>query len=75
VNGSYVVLEDQELDALEEATSRTIDVVAFVDAAKVSSLYLETSFYVTPQEDTERAYEVLLRHSPRPTARPWSGSS
>jgi DNA end-binding protein Ku len=60
VNGGYVVLEDQELEALEEATSRMLDVVAFVDAAKVSSLYLETSYYVTPQRDTERAYEVLL---------------
>jgi DNA end-binding protein Ku len=60
VNGSYVILEDQELDQLEAASSRAIDVVEFVDAGEVSSLYLETSYYVTPQEDTERAYEVLL---------------
>jgi DNA end-binding protein Ku len=60
VNGSYVILEDQELDQLEAASSRAIDVVEFVDASEVSSLYLETSYYVTPQEDTERAYEVLL---------------
>jgi DNA end-binding protein Ku len=55
-----VVLEDQELDQLEEASSRAIDVVEFVDAAEVNPLYMETSFYVTPQKDTERAYEVLL---------------
>jgi non-homologous end joining protein Ku len=36
------------------------NVVEFVDASEVSSLYLETSYYVTPQKDTERAYEVLL---------------
>jgi DNA end-binding protein Ku len=60
VNGRYVILEDQELDQLEAASSRTIDVVEFVDAREVSSLYLETSYYVTPQKDTERAYEVLL---------------
>jgi DNA end-binding protein Ku len=60
VNGSYVILEDQELDQLEAASSRAIDVVEFVDASEVSSLYLETSYYVTPQKDTERAYEVLL---------------
>jgi DNA end-binding protein Ku len=59
-NGSYVILEDQELEQLEAASSRAIDVVEFVDASEVSSLYLETSYYVTPQEDTERAYEVLL---------------
>jgi DNA end-binding protein Ku len=31
-----------------------------VDLSEVSSLYLETSYYVTPQKDTDRAYEVLL---------------
>jgi DNA end-binding protein Ku len=60
VNGGYVVLEDQELDQLEAAGSRAIDVVEFVDASEVSPLYLETSYYITPQKDTERAYEVLL---------------
>ncbi len=60
VDGRYVILEDHELDQLEAASSRAIDVVEFVDASEVSSLYLETSYYVTPQEDTERAYEVLL---------------
>jgi DNA end-binding protein Ku len=59
-NGRYVILEDHELEQLEAASSRAIDVVEFVDASEVSSLYLETSYYVTPQEDTERAYEVLL---------------
>jgi DNA end-binding protein Ku len=60
LDGGYVVLEDQELDQLEAASSRAIDVVEFVDASEVSPLYLETSYYVTPQKDTERAYEVLL---------------
>jgi DNA end-binding protein Ku len=59
-DGGYVVLEDRELEQLEEASSRAIDVVEFVDAAEVNPLYMETSFYVTPQKDTERAYEVLL---------------
>jgi DNA end-binding protein Ku len=36
VNGGYVVLEDQELDQLETASSRAIDVVEFVDASEVS---------------------------------------
>jgi Ku70/Ku80-like protein len=37
VNGSYVVLEDQELEKLEAASSRALDVVAFVDVEKPSA--------------------------------------
>jgi DNA end-binding protein Ku len=58
-SGGYVVLEDHELEQLEAASSRAIDVVEFVDLGEVNPLYLETSYYVTPQKDTERAYEVL----------------
>jgi DNA end-binding protein Ku len=61
VNGSYVVLEDEEIEKLEAASSRALDVVAFVDVEAVNPVYLETSFYVTPQADTARAYEVLLK--------------
>jgi DNA end-binding protein Ku len=60
VNGGHVVLDDQELEQLEAASSRAIDVVEFVDLGEVNPLYLETSYYVTPQKDAERAYEVLL---------------
>jgi DNA end-binding protein Ku len=38
VDGSYVILEGVE--ALQKATSRTSDLVAFVDAATVSTLNL-----------------------------------
>jgi DNA end-binding protein Ku len=55
----YIILEDQEVEQLEAASSRAIDVVEFVDLAEVNPLYLESSYYVTPQKDTERAYEVL----------------
>jgi DNA end-binding protein Ku len=60
VDGGYVVLADHELDQLEAASSRALDVVEFVDVAEVNPLYLETSYYITPQKDTERGYEVLL---------------
>ena len=59
-DGGHVTLSDQELEALEAASSRALDVQQFVDLAEVDPVYLETSFSVTPQKDTERAYEVLL---------------
>ncbi len=57
----YVVMEDEDFEKAERASSRAIEVVEFVDLADVDPLYLERSYYVGPQEDTERPYEVLLQ--------------
>jgi DNA end-binding protein Ku len=61
VGGGYVIMDDEDFDKAEQATSRSIDVRQFVDLAAVDPVYLETSYWVGPQEDSERAYEVLLR--------------
>jgi DNA end-binding protein Ku len=57
----YVVLDDEDFEKARRAGSRAIEVVQFVDQAEVDPLYLERSYYVGPQEDGERPYEVLLR--------------
>jgi DNA end-binding protein Ku len=60
-DGGFVLMEDAHFDKAAAASSRAIDVVQFVDAAKVDPIYLETSYYVAPQPDLERAYTVLLK--------------
>jgi DNA end-binding protein Ku len=59
VGSGYV--DDEDFEKAEQATSRSIDVRHFVDLDAVDPIYLETSYWVGPQEDSERAYEVLLR--------------
>jgi DNA end-binding protein Ku len=61
IGGDYVVLDDEDFEKAEQATSRSIEVRHFVDLDAVDPIYLETSYWVGPQEDSERAYEVLLR--------------
>jgi DNA end-binding protein Ku len=60
-DGGFVVMEDADFEKAATATSRAIDVVQFVNQAEVDPLYLETSYYVAPQPDLERAYSVLLK--------------
>jgi DNA end-binding protein Ku len=59
-DGGYVVMEDEDFEKAERATSRAVDVVQFVDEAEVDPVYLERSYWVAPQADAERAYQVLL---------------
>lgn len=56
----WVVMDDADFEAVEREGSRALEVLEFVDAATVDPLYLERSYYLAPQEASERAYHVLL---------------
>ncbi|HEV8307305.1 MAG TPA: Ku protein [Methylomirabilota bacterium] len=61
VDGGYVIVGKEDFEKAERATTRAIAVVQFVDQAAVDPIYLERSYFVGPQKDMERPYEVLLR--------------
>ena len=55
----YVVLSVDELKALEEKSTGTIDVMEFVPLAKVDREYLEKVYYLGPDKGGDRAYRLL----------------
>jgi DNA end-binding protein Ku len=55
----YVVLTPEELKALEEKATATIDVVEFVPLAGVDREYLEKVYYLGPDKGGDRAYRLL----------------
>ena len=56
----YVIMDDADFEAAEREASRALEVLEFVDAGSVDPVYLERSYYLAPQEASERAYHVLL---------------
>jgi DNA end-binding protein Ku len=58
--GQYVVLEDDELRALKPETSKQMEIVEFVRMEEIDPVYLETSYYVSPEEVGERPYSLLF---------------
>ncbi|KUM42932.1 non-homologous end joining protein Ku [Pseudomonas sp. EpS/L25] len=57
--GQYVVLSDDEIHgALPEAT-RTIDILAFVEAREISILHFEKPYYLSPDKNGEKVYALL----------------
>ena len=56
----YVVLTPEELKALEEKATATIDVAEFVPLAKVDREYLEKVYYLGPDKGGDRAYRLLV---------------
>jgi DNA end-binding protein Ku len=57
--GQYVILSPEEIKALEEKASGTIDIVEFVPLAKVDRVYVEKVYYLGPDKGGDRAYRLL----------------
>ncbi|MEX2109590.1 MAG: Ku protein [Gemmatimonadaceae bacterium] len=55
----YVVLSPEELKALEEKATSTIDVIEFVPLAGVDREYLDKVYYLGPDKGGDRAYRLL----------------
>lgn len=55
----YVRFENDELKALEEETSRVIELEEFVPLEKVDPVYFEKTYYLGPDKGGEKAYRLL----------------
>ena len=59
--GEYVVLDERELRNIAPKTSTELQVVEFVHFNEIDPVYLETSYYVTPDETGEKPYALLFK--------------
>ena len=58
--GNYVLLEDDEIEAVRIESRKTLDLVQFVEADAIDVLYYEKPYFVVPADDlAEEAYAVL----------------
>jgi DNA end-binding protein Ku len=55
----YVIFTPEELKALEEKATSTIDIIEFVQLAQVDREYLEKVYYLGPDKGGDRAYRLL----------------
>jgi DNA end-binding protein Ku len=55
----YVILTPEEIKALEEKGTGTIDVQEFVPLEKVDRAYLDKVYYLGPDKGGDRAYRLL----------------
>ncbi len=55
----YVVVEQAELDQAAPATASTMEILQFVRMEEIDPIYLETSYYVAPEEAVSKPYTLL----------------
>jgi len=56
----YVIINPDELEALDPEKSRTIDIEDFVDLADIDPVYYDHPYYLVPDKGAAKAYGLLL---------------
>jgi DNA end-binding protein Ku len=58
-SGEYVVLSDEDLRRANPEATRTIDILAFVNAEQVPLIYYEQPYYLVPGKGGDKVYALL----------------
>jgi DNA end-binding protein Ku len=56
----YVVIDDADIKKVAPPTAKVMEILEFVKAADVDPIYLETSYYMAPEEAGEKPYALLF---------------
>ena len=63
--GNYVLLEDEEIDAVKLESKKTLELVQFVNATDIDVLYYEKPYFIIPADDLADEAYVVLREALR----------
>src|SRR6202012_1430966 len=56
----YVEIDDEDIKKVAPKTAKIMEILEFVKADDVDPIYLESSYYVAPDEGGEKAYALLF---------------
>jgi DNA end-binding protein Ku len=59
--GEYVYMTDEDFEAAEVEGYKTIDIRDFVPYDEIDPIYFERTYYLGPQDGSEKVYALLLR--------------
>ncbi len=58
--GKYVVIEDEDIKKMQPKTAKVMEILEFVKQEEMDPVYLESSYYVQPEEAGEKPYTLLF---------------
>lgn len=64
-DGSYVLVEDEELDEVALESTHTIEIEAFIPRKEVDEIYLDESFYLVPDDKVGVEAFAVIREAMR----------
>lgn len=67
-DGSYVLLEPEELDEVALESTHTIDIETFVPRKDIDEIYLDTPYYLFPEDEVGVEAFAVIRDAMRSTS-------
>lgn len=61
LKGRFVVLKEEDFERLPDESTRTVDILDFVDLTDIDPVYFDKTYYLEPNEGGEKAYSLLVR--------------
>jgi DNA end-binding protein Ku len=56
----YVLFTEEELDKIEPESARAMEILEFVKVDEIDPLYYDASYFITPEDEGRKAYQLLL---------------
>lgn len=63
--GQYLLMEDDELDAIEIESNHTIEIDRFVPAAQIDKRYFDIPYYIAPNDSVGQEAFAVIREAMR----------
>jgi len=57
--GRFVLVENEEIDAITPETRKTIEILDFVHLEQIDPIYFDKTYFLSPQETGDKAYSLL----------------
>ena len=57
--GRYVIINEEDMDSLPTQTTKTVDIIDFVDLAEIDPIYFSKPYFLAPAEGGQKAYHLL----------------
>ena len=67
--GDYVLLDQEEIDAVKLESKKTLELTRFVDAGDINILYYERPYFVVPADDLAEEAFIVLREALKRTGK------
>ena len=57
----YVVIDDEDIKKITPKTAKVMEILEFVPTPELDAVYLDSSYYLQPDEAGEKAYTLLFK--------------
>ena len=65
MSGAFIPVDDDELDAIAIESNHTIDVDSFVPREQIDERYLDSPYYITPNDKVGQEAFAVIREAMR----------